>query len=125
LGRRRGWPPCPDSGSIYESGQNLGRVTRGILCITNDSLSLSKKKDMAQVDNLRNGLIEKLLTISNIDYLKALNEIVSSSKLETNKLDLTEEQVLMLKLSDKDIEDGRLISQNQLDKEDLVWLKGL
>jgi hypothetical protein len=80
---------------------------------------------MAQVDNLRNGLIEKLLTISNIDYLKALNEIVSSSKLETNKLDLTEEQVLMLKLSDKDIEDGRLISQNQLDKEDLVWLKGL
>lgn len=80
---------------------------------------------MAQVDNLRNGLIEKLLTISNIDYLRALNEIVSSSKLETNKLDLTEEQVLMLKLSDKDIEDGRLISQNQLDKEDLIWLKGL
>lgn len=80
---------------------------------------------MAQVDNLRNGLIEKLLTISNIDYLRALNEIVASSKLETNKLDLTEEQVLMLKLSDKDIEDGRLISQNQLDKEDLIWLKGL
>jgi hypothetical protein len=80
---------------------------------------------MAQVDNLRNGLIEKLLTISNIEYLRALNEIVSSSKLETNKLDLTEEQVLMLKLSDKDIEDGRLISQNQLDKEDLIWLKGL
>ncbi len=80
---------------------------------------------MAQVDNLRNGLIAKLLTISNIDYLRALNEIVSSSKLETNKLDLTEEQVLMLKLSDKDIEDGRLISQNQLDKEDLIWLKGL
>jgi len=88
-------------------------------------ITFIKKKDMAQVDNLRNGLIEKLLTISNIDYLIALNEIVSSSKLETNKLDLTEEQVLMLKLSDKDIEDGRLISQNQLDKEDLVWLKGL
>jgi len=80
---------------------------------------------VAQVDNLRNGLIEKLLTISNIDYLKALNELVSSSKLEKNKLDLTEEQVLMLKLSDKDIKHGRLISQNQLDKEDLLWLKGL
>ena len=80
---------------------------------------------MAQVDNLRNGLIEKLLTISNIDYLKALNELVASSKLEKDKLELTEEQILMLKLSDKDIKNGRLISQNQLDKEDLIWLKGL
>lgn len=80
---------------------------------------------MAQVDNLRNGLIEKILTISNIDYLKALNELVASSKLEKDKLELTEEQILMLKLSDKDIKNGRLISQNQLDKEDLLWLKGL
>ena len=88
-------------------------------------ITFIKKINVAQVDNLRNGLIEKLLTISNIDYLKALNELVSSSKLEKNKLDLTEEQVLMLKLSDKDIKHGRLISQNQLDKEDLLWLKGL
>ena len=80
---------------------------------------------MAQVDNLRNGLIEKLLTISNIDYLKALNELVRNSKLEKNKVSLTEEQVLMLKLSDKDIKQGRLISQQQLDKEDLLWLKEL
>ena len=80
---------------------------------------------MAQVDNLRNGLIEKLLTISDVDYLKALNELVASSKLEKDKLELTEEQILMLKLSDKDIKNGRLISQNQLDKEDLLWLKGL
>jgi hypothetical protein len=80
---------------------------------------------MAQVDNLRNGLIEKLLTISDVDYLKALNELVASSKLEKDKLELTEEQILMLKLSDKDIKNGRLISQNQLDKEDLLWLKEL
>jgi hypothetical protein len=80
---------------------------------------------MAQVDNLRNGLIEKLLTISNIDYLKALNELVGNSKLEKNKVNLTEEQVLMLKLSEKDIKQGRLISQQQLDKEDLLWLKEL
>lgn len=80
---------------------------------------------MAQVDNLRNGLIEKLLTISNIDYLKALNELVGNSKLEKNKVSLTEEQLLMLKLSDKDIKQGRLISQQQLDKEDLLWLKEL
>ena len=78
----------------------------------------------AQVDNLRNGIIEKLLTISNKDYLKALYELVDNSKLDKNKIDLTEEQVLMLKLSDKDIKHGRLITQHQLDKEDLQWLKG-
>jgi hypothetical protein len=31
----------------------------------------------------------------------------------------------MLKLSDKDIEAGRLISQEELDKSDMQWLKGL
>lgn len=39
------------------------------------------------------------------------------------KVKLTEEQVLMLKLSDKDIKNNRLISQSQLDEEDLKWLK--
>lgn len=38
---------------------------------------------------------------------------------------LTEEQILMLQLSDKDIKNGKLISQSQLDKDDLKWLKGL
>ncbi len=37
---------------------------------------------------------------------------------------LAEEQILMLRLSDKDIEAGKLISQNELDKNDLEWLKG-
>ncbi len=80
---------------------------------------------MAQLDNLRNGIIEKLLAISNKDYLKALYQLVDNSKLENKNVSLTDEQVLMLKLSDKDIKSGRLISQNQLDKEDLKWLKGL
>jgi len=80
---------------------------------------------MAQIDNLRNGIIEKLLAISNKDYLKALYQLVDNSKLENKNVSLTDEQVLMLKLSDKDIKNGQLISQNQLDKEDLKWLKGL
>jgi hypothetical protein len=37
---------------------------------------------------------------------------------------LTEEQILILQLSDNDIETGRLISQEQLDKNDLDWLNG-
>jgi hypothetical protein len=35
----------------------------------------------------------------------------------------TGEQILMLQLSDLDIKNGRLISQEQLDKADLQWLQ--
>lgn len=80
---------------------------------------------MAQVDNLRNGIIEKLLAISNKDYLKALYQLVDNSKLENDRINLTEEQLWMLQLSDKDIENDRLTSHKQLDKEDLKWLKEL
>ena len=37
---------------------------------------------------------------------------------------LTREQILMLQLSDQDIAAGRLISQEDLDKNDLEWLQG-
>jgi hypothetical protein len=38
---------------------------------------------------------------------------------------LTEEQILILQLSDKDIETGKLISQEQLDKNDLDFFTEL
>lgn len=77
---------------------------------------------MANADAIRNGIIDKLLTISNKDYLTALYKLVESSSIDKDKVKLTEEQTLMLKLSDKDIKHGRIISQSQLDKEDLKWL---
>lgn len=80
---------------------------------------------MATVDNLRNGIINKLMTISNKDFLSAISRIVDNTQTDTEKVKLTEEQVVMLKLSDKDIANGRLIKQDQLDKSDLKWLKGL
>jgi hypothetical protein len=78
---------------------------------------------MATVDSIRNGIIDKLLTISNKDFLTALSKLVETSQ-TSNTVLLTEEQKLMLKLSDEDIKTGRLISQSQLDKDDLKWLKG-
>lgn len=80
---------------------------------------------MMTIDNIRNSIIDKLLTISNKDYLSALYKIVEISSTDDDKVKLTEEQILMLKLSDKDIDNGKLISQSQLDKNDLKWLKGL
>lgn len=79
---------------------------------------------MAQVDVIRNGIIDKLLAISDKDYLMALLRLVDNSAVQEEKIKLTKEQKLMLDLSEADIENGRVISQKDLDKNDLEWLKG-
>ena len=78
---------------------------------------------MNTVDILRNNIIDKLLTITNKDYLSALYQLVEVSNFEKDIVKLTDEQILMLQLSDKDIKNGKLISHTQLDKSDLQWLK--
>ena len=79
---------------------------------------------MAQVDLIRNGIIDKLLAISDKDYLLALLHLVDNSAVEDEKIKLTKEQKLMLEMSEADIQNGRIISQSDLDKNDLEWLKG-
>lgn len=78
---------------------------------------------MATIDNLRNNIIDKLLTISNKDYLSALFQLIEKSSVDNDIVRMTEEQIVMLKLSDLDIENNRLVSQEQLDKNDLAWLE--
>ena len=80
---------------------------------------------MDTINVLRNDLIGKLLTISDKSYLVALHKLLSSSKSNGEKVSLTKEQELMLKMSDSDIVSGKIISQSQLDKSDLAWLKEL
>ena len=77
---------------------------------------------MATVDNIRNGLIDKILTIRNKEFLEALDKIISSSSLETEIVELSDEQKQMLQMGENDIANGRLISQNEMDKRNLKWL---
>ena len=79
---------------------------------------------MAQIDLIRNGIIDRLLAISDKDYLLELLHLLDSNTSQNEKIELTEEQKLMLKMSEDDIQNGRLISQIDLDKSDLEWLKG-
>ncbi len=80
---------------------------------------------MATVDKIRNNLIDKILTIRNKDFLIALDNLISSSATDTNKVELTAEQKEMLEMSESDIENGRLISQEAMDKRNTEWLNGL
>lgn len=71
---------------------------------------------MAQVDVIRNGIIDKLLAISDKEFLLALLRLVDNSAVEDEKIKLTKEQKLMLEMSEAHIQNGRIISQSDLDK---------
>lgn len=77
---------------------------------------------MSKVDIIRNEIIDRLLAISDREYLMALHRLVESSAVQNEKIKLTEEQKLMLEMSESDIQHGRIISQDDLDRNDLEWL---
>lgn len=80
---------------------------------------------MTSADNIRNNIIDKLLTISNKEYLNALYNLVNSNKLDAEIIQLSAAQIQLLNLSDEDIKNNRIVSQEDLDQQDLEWLKKL
>ncbi|NCT08461.1 MAG: hypothetical protein GW772_00015 [Flavobacteriia bacterium] len=80
---------------------------------------------MATVDTIRNGLINKILAIKNKDFLVALDTLISSSEATSTIVEISEEQKIMLQMSDEDIKNGKLISQEAMDKRNLEWLNTL
>ena len=78
---------------------------------------------MNQTDSIRNSIIDKLITISNRDYLKAIYKIVDNSSLIAEKIHLSAEQKIMLQLSEDDLLNNRVISEIDMNKNDLKWLK--
>ena len=83
---------------------------------------LFRSNEMATVDNIRNGLIDKIMSIKNKDFLLALDKLITSSSSESEIVELTKEQKIMLEMSEEDIKNGQLISQERMDKRNLEWL---
>jgi hypothetical protein len=80
---------------------------------------------MATIENVRNGLIDKILTIRNKEFLLALDKLISSSSSESDSVQLTGDQRAMLEMSEQDIKDGKLISQEAMQKRNLEWLDAM
>ena len=80
---------------------------------------------MTTVDNIRNGLIDKILSIKNEDFLVALDKLITSSSSESDTIELTKEQKKMLDMSEQDIKNGKLISQDAMNKRNLEWLNAM
>ncbi len=79
---------------------------------------------MTQIDILRNGIIDKLLTINDKNYLSSLLNLIDKSNFNSENIKLTKEQKILLQLSMKDIQNGEVISNDEVVKSDLEWLKG-
>ncbi len=77
---------------------------------------------MNTVDDIRNELIDKILAIRDRDFLEALSKLVTSSALKSEKAELTPAQKAMLEMSEEDLKNGNLISQEAMDKRNLEWL---
>jgi hypothetical protein len=76
---------------------------------------------MTTLDNVKHRLIDKILTATNEQLLEAIENIFVS--MQTDEiLPLTTEQIEMLMMSEKDIENGNLVSEYELDKLDEQWL---
>ena len=80
---------------------------------------------MEKVDEIRSGLIDKISTIKNKKLLLALDDLISSSPNNSEVVELTAEQKEILEMSESDIKNGNLISQEAMDKRNLEWLNGL
>lgn len=77
---------------------------------------------MPTIEKIRNGLIDKILSIQNKDFLEALDRIISNDSEKSVQEILTSEQKIMLEMSEEDIKTGRLISQDAIEKRNLEWL---
>lgn len=80
---------------------------------------------MTTVDNVRNELIDKIMSIKNKEFLEALDQLVSSSLSQSESIELNHEQKAMLEMSEQDLKEGRLISQEAMDKRNLEWLNAM
>ncbi len=78
---------------------------------------------MTSSSDIRNQVIDQLMAIKDANYLRALSDMIKSSHVQEGTVPLTEEQKIMLAMSDDDIQTGRTIDQLTLNERELEWLK--
>ena len=76
---------------------------------------------MTTLENIKSRLIDRILVTKNEKLLKAIDTIFSSTQ-DDEKLTLNSHQIEMLMMSERDIEQGNLISESDLKKADSEWM---
>jgi hypothetical protein len=78
---------------------------------------------MASTEQIRNNLIDKLISIKNKDILSAVDRLLEVSVKEEDVYKVSEDQRKALQASEMDIANGRLISNEDLNNEEDEWLR--
>ncbi len=78
---------------------------------------------MTSTTDIRNRVIDQLMAIKDAGYLRALSDMINSSHVQEEVVTLTEEQKIMLVMSEEDIKAGRTIDQHTLNERELKGLK--
>ena len=76
---------------------------------------------MKTLDSLKSRLIDRIMVAKNEELLAAIESILNSMETD-ERLTLNSHQIEMLLMSEKDIEKGNFISENDLRKEDSEWM---
>lgn len=76
---------------------------------------------MTGLEVIKNSLIDRILATKNEKLLKAISNIFDST--QTNEIvTLSSEQIEMLQMSEKDIENDDVVSEFELNRIDSEWL---
>ncbi len=76
---------------------------------------------MTTLDNIKNRLIDRILATKNKQLLEAVSKIFESTQ-SNEVISLSSEQIEMLLMSEKDIKNGNLVSESDLNKSDSEWM---
>ncbi|MDT0651398.1 hypothetical protein [Autumnicola edwardsiae] len=76
---------------------------------------------MTTLENIKYRLIDRILITRNEELLSAIDKILDSTQSE-EALNLNSEQIEMLLMSERDIEEEKLISEDDLRKSDSEWM---
>lgn len=77
---------------------------------------------MENLQKLRTRLIDRIMLSDNAELLKAIEEIFEATQ-TGEVVNLTSEQIEMLKMSELDIQQENIISEDDLLKQDDQWMK--
>lgn len=77
-----------------------------------------------RTDNLKYNLLDKLISISDINLLEKVNELIGNVDINKPVFKVTDSQKQMLSKSEEDIRNGNLITDEALNEGEDKWLNG-
>jgi len=77
-----------------------------------------------EVNHLKQSLLDKLISVDDENVLKQINALIGNVDIEKPVFKVSNRQKQLLEKSEGDIENGRLTTNEELNKDEEEWLNG-